>query len=149
MRDETKGNLIGLLFVAVIAAIGIYVVLIGLGKLGRSPHGAPGWVIVVAGAAFLFAAASTGMNALAYFTTGAKAKADGSLDSTAPYPIRAIQLLLSLIVVALLATVATWVAFNPGDGPDNSRNVAFAVGAAIVWIIFLGFAWLALKRLAR
>ena len=46
MSDRAKGNLIGLAFVAVIAAIGVYILLAGLGRFGRSPNDAPGWVLI-------------------------------------------------------------------------------------------------------
>lgn len=149
MSDKTKGNLIGLLFVAVVAAIGTYVVIIGFGKLGRNPHDAPGWVILVAGAAFLSAAASMGISAIAYFTTGAKAGRDGSLGDDAPRPLRAAQIILSLGVVALLATVATWVAFNPGEPGNTARSLAFASGAVLIWTMFAGFSVWRLRKLFR
>ncbi|MGE0604479.1 MAG: hypothetical protein AB7O46_11910 [Xanthobacteraceae bacterium] len=148
MTDQIKGNLIGLLFVAAVAAIGIYIVLAGLGMFGRGSKDAPGWVLVAAGGAFLFAAASMGSNAIGGLFFGAKARPDGSLSEDAPYPLRAIQLLLSLGVVAMLATVGTWVAFNP-DGGSASRNTAFMAGAIITWVIFFGLAFLGLRRLRR
>lgn len=149
MPDETKGNFIGLLFVALIAAIGVYIVYAGLGKFGRGPNDAPGWVLIAAGAAFLSAAASMGMNAIAYFATGAKAGRNGNLGDDAPPLLRAAQIILSLAVVALLATVATWVAFNPGEPGNTGRQLAFASGAILIWTIFAGFAYFRLRKLLR
>ncbi len=149
MSDQAKGNLLGLLFVAVIAAIGIYIVYAGLGKLGRAPNDAQGWVLVVAGAAFLFAAASLAMNAIGWFFFGAVAGRDGALTDAAPASLRFIQRVLSLGIVALLATVATWVAFNPEAGASTGRKTAFAAGAALCWAIFAGFAIWKLRRLRR
>ncbi len=149
MPESTKGNLVGLAFVALIAAIGVYIVAIGLGKFGTNPNDAPGWVLMVAGAAFLFAAASMGMSAIGGIFFGAKAGPDGALTDDAPYPIRLAQILLSLMIVALLAVVATWVAFNPGDASTTGRKIAFAGGAVLVWLIFAGFAYFRLRKLHR
>lgn len=149
MPDETKGNLIGLLFVALIAAIGVYIVYAGLGKFGRGPNDAPGWVLIAAGAAFLSAAASMGISAIGGIFFGVKAGRDGSLGDDAPHPLRAAQMILSLAVVALLATVATWVAFNPGEPGNSGRQFAFASGAVLIWTIFAGFAVWRLRKLFR
>jgi hypothetical protein len=148
MTDQAKGNLIGLLFVAFIAAIGAYIVYIGLGKLGRGANDAPGWVLVVAGAAFLFAAASKGLNIIGWFFFGARAGADGGLTDSAPYGLRAAQIALSLGVAVLLATVGIWVAFNPESASNPERRVAFAVGAftIVVMIAGLGFWKLRLRK---
>jgi len=149
MTPETKGHLIGVLFVAGIAAIGIYIVLAGLGQFGRGRGDAPGWVLIAAGSAFLLAAASTGMNAVGWFLFGAKADRHGQLSDEAPYGIRAAQILLSLGIIAMLATVATWVAFNPGEGSSTGRRIAFGIGAIMTWTIFAGFAVWRLRGLRR
>jgi hypothetical protein len=148
MQDQTKGNLIGLLFVALVAAIGVYIIYIGLGKFGRGVNDAPGWVMVAAGAAFLFAAASMGLSAIGGIFFGASANRDGSLNESAPKAIRGAQMLLSLGVVAMLATVATWVAFNPGEASGTGSNVAFAAGAVLIWGALLGFAIWRIRRLS-
>lgn len=148
MSDQTKGNVAGLLFVALIAAIGVYIVYAGLGKLGRSANDAPGWVLVVAGGAFLFAAASMAMNAIGWFFFGAATGRDGALTDAAPASLRFAQMLLSLGIVALLATVATWVALNPGEG-SAARSIVFAIGAVMVWGIFAGFAIWKLRKLRK
>jgi len=149
MTPETKGNIIGVLFVAVIAAIGIYIVLVGLGQFGRSASSAPNWVLVVAGAAFLFAGASMGLSAIGGIVYGARAGRDGNLSDDAPSAIRAAQIVLSLGIVALLATVATWVALNPENGASIGRQIAFAAGAIMTWGIFLLFAIYRLRNLRR
>ena len=148
MRDQAKGNLIGLAFVAGVALIGIYILLAGLGTFGRGKGDAPGWVLVVAGAAFLFAAASIGLNAIGGIFFGARAKPDGSLSDDTPKALRIAQMFLSLGIVALLASVATWVAFNPGEG-SATRSIVFAIGAVMTWGTFIGFAILGLRRLQR
>lgn len=149
MTPQTKGNIIGVLFVAGIAAIGIYIVLAGLGKFGRGATDAPGWVLIAAGAAFLFAAASMGLSAVGGIVFGAKAGPDGNLADDAPHAVRATQIFLSLAVVAMLATVATWVALNPEGDASTGRKVAFAAGAIMVWGIFLGFAIWRVRGLRR
>ncbi len=149
MTPQTKGNIIGVLFVAAIAAIGIYIVLAGLGKFGRSAGDAPGWVLVVAGAAFLFAATSMGLSAVGGIFYGATTGPDGKLSSDAPYAVRAAQIFLSLSIVVMLATVATWVALNPEGDASIGRKVAFATGAMMVWAIFFGFAIWRVRALRR
>ncbi len=149
MTPQTKGNIIGVLFVAAIAAIGIYIVLAGLGKFGRSAGDAPGWVLIAAGAAFLFAAGTMGLSAVGGIFFGATAGPDGKLSNDAPYTIRAAQIVLSLGIVAMLATVATWVALNPEGDASMGRKVAFATGAAMVWAIFFGFAIWRVRALRR
>lgn len=148
MSDQTKGNLAGLLFVALIAAIGSYIVYAGLGKLGRSPNDAPGWVMVAAGGAFVFAAASLAMNAIGWFCFGAVAGRDGALNDSAPASLRLVQMLLSLGIVALLATVASWVALNPGEG-SAARRVVFGLGAVMTWGIFFGAAIWKFRKLRK
>jgi len=149
MSSETKGHLIGIVFIAAVAAIGVYMLLIGFGRFGRSAGDAPGWVLIAAGTAFLLAAGSFGLSAVGGIVYGAKAGPDGSLSDDAPTAIRAAQMLLSLGIVAMLATVATWVAFNPEAGSSIGRKVAFAAGAAMTWAILLGFAIWRLRRLKR
>jgi len=58
-------------------------------------------------------------------------------------------MLLSLGVIAMLAAVATWVAFNPGEGSSTGRRVAFAIGAIMTWAMFAGFAVWRLRGLRR
>ncbi len=149
MTDQAKGNLFGLLFVAAVAAIGVYIVLAGLGTFGRGRGDAPSWVLIAAGAAFLLAAASMGLSAVGGIFFGAKARSDGSLPESAPYAIRVAQIFLSLGVVALLATVGTWVAFNPETGASAGSKTAFTVSAIVIWTIYLGFGLLWLRRLQR
>ncbi len=149
MSSQAKGHLIGVLFIAAIAAVGVYIVLAGLGRFGRSSGDAPGWVLVAAGAAFLAAAASFGLSAFGGALYGARARPDGSLSDEAPCGLRAAQIAIGLSIVALLASVATWVALHPEPGSSTGRKVVFAVGAAMVWAIFLGFAVLRLRHLRR
>lgn len=139
VRGDIRGHLIGVLFIAVIAAIGIYIATRGIGRLSRGPNDAPGWVLAVAGAAFLFAAASMAISAIGGILFGATARRDGSLGDDAPYGLRLAQMLLSLGIVALLASVATWVAFNPGPG-GAGRSIVFAFGAVCAWLIFFALA---------
>jgi len=148
MNDQAKGNLIRSIFVALIAAIGIYIVLAGLGTFGRSARDAPGWVLVVAGTAFLFAAASMAIDVIGSFLLGASARKDGTLTDAAPAPFRLAQMLFSLAIVALLATVATWVAFDADDA-GTVRKFAFGIGAALCWAIFAGAAIWKLRRLRK
>jgi len=145
-QDESRGHLIGLLFVALAAALGIYLLLAGLGTFGRGRNDAPGWVLIAAGGAFVFTALSMGLNAIGWYCFGAVAGKDGGLPDHAPYGLRLAQLLLGLGVVALMATVATWVAFNPGPG-GTGRGIVFAIGAGCAWLVFLALAFWKLRKL--
>jgi hypothetical protein len=149
MSPEAKGHLIGLLFIAGIAAIGVYVVSIGLGQFGRRASDAPGWVLIAAGAGFLLAACSFALNVVGGIVFGAKVQPDGGLSGEAPHAIRTAQIILSLGVIVMLATVATWVALNPEAGSSTGRKVAFAAGAVTIWLMFAGFAVWRLRRLRR
>jgi hypothetical protein len=148
-RNNIAGHLIGLLFIASIAAIGISVVMAGLGRFGRSAGDAPGWVLIAAGGGFLLAAASFALSAIGGIVYGATAKKDGSLSDEAPIAIRATQIVLSLGIVAMLATVSTWVALNPEPDASTSRKFAFAAGAVTIWVMFAGIAIFRLRRLLR
>jgi len=149
MTPETKGNIIGLAFVAIIAAIGLYVVMTGLGRFGRSDGDAPSWVLIAAGSAFLLAASSMALSAIGGIVYGAKANPDGSLTDEAPYAVRALQILLSLGIVAMLVAVASWVALNPEEGSATGRRIALAAGAITVWAIFFGFVIWRLRGLRK
>jgi hypothetical protein len=149
MTPQTKGHILGVLFVAAIAAIGIYIVLAGLWKFGRSTGDAPGWVLIAAGAAFLFAAGSMGLSAVGGIFFGATAGPDGKLSDDAPHALRTAQIFLSLGIVAMLATVATWVALNPEGDASTGRKLAFAAGAVMTWSILLGFGIWRLRGLRR
>jgi ABC-type transport system involved in multi-copper enzyme maturation permease subunit len=133
---------VALAFAAGFALLGLFVMLAGLGVFGRSRGDAPGWIVIVAGAAFVLAAASLALSAIG----GATAR-NGALTGTAPFALRLLQTVLGLGLVALLAVTATWVALHPGDASGWDRRAAFSAGAAVTWIIFVGFALNGLRQL--
>jgi hypothetical protein len=139
--SEILGRRIAYFFAALIGAIGVFLVLTGFELFGRGSGHAPGWVIMLCGLAFLSAAGSMGLSILG----GATAR-DGSLPDSAPFALRLAQTLLSLGIMVMLSSVASWVAFNPGSAGTGAR-FAFGAGAALCWLIFLGFAIRALRRL--
>ena len=149
MTNQTKGNLIGLAFVACIAAIGAGIIYVGVGKLGRSGQDAPGWVLVIAGGAFLFADASMSINAIGGSVFGATAGRDGALSADAPYGLRVAQIVLSFAILGMLATVATWVAFNPGEHSSSGQKFAFATAAIVGWLSLIAVGVWRIRRLAR
>ena len=135
------GRRIAYFFAALVAAIGGFLVLTGFELFGRSGN-APGWVIMLGGLAFLSAAGSMALSIIG----GATAR-DGSLPDSAPFALRLTQTLLSLGIMVLLSSVATWVAFNPGNAASMGHRLAFGAGAVLCWLISLGFTIRAIRRL--
>lgn len=142
-------------------AMGGLILLVGLGVL--KPEGevhAPLWVVSCAGGAFMLAGASVLLSASAK-----RVASDGALPSDAPLGARAGQLVLSLLALAALASVATWIAVGPGARAftvtaswggeiETGLNeligrVIFGAGALLAWLAFLAFARQGLRRLRQ
>jgi len=129
------------------ALIGGVIVLVGLRVIPVDPttvH-APYWIITMAGLIFFFA--------------GAKALTRGSLPEGA-------NTVLAMLLVAMLATVFSWVAFGPGErafsssgsvgsvtvasdgGNEGTGRMVFGASAILLWLIVLGILVNGLRRLA-
>ena len=125
--------------------------LVMLGGLPQSPHApadpAPSWMGWLVGLMFV----SAGLIVIARAIWGGANETDGTLPSSAPWPLRAINDLLGTGIVCGLATLFTWVAFGPGprhfsmgiDGlffagshsGDTMGRVAFGFFAILGWLI--------------
>src|SRR5438093_1318312 len=91
-----------------------------------------------------------------------RARPAGDLLPGTPFAVRLVQYLLGLGIVALLASIASWVAFGggsrhfTGSGPFISGAVnealgrtAFGIGAALAWAFMALMIVVSVKRLRR
>lgn len=130
---------------SIVAAIGFYIVLVGLGVL--PPPGkanAPMWVVLLAGLCFLLG----GLGVLLPAAVTGEVRNDGELPAGAPYWLRVFQYLLVLTIFAAFAMIGSFVAFGPGtrsfgiSAPFVSTSgdseivgrIAFGIGAIITWL---------------
>ena len=130
---------------AIAAAIGFFIVLVGLGVL--PPPGkanAPMWVVMLAGLCFLLA----GLVVLIPAAVTGEVSNNGELPAGTPYWLRVFQYLLVLAIFAAFAMIGSFVAFGPGTrsfsvsspigstsgGSEIFGRVAFGVGAIIAWL---------------
>ena len=133
---------------AIVAAIGFYIVLVGLGVLpppGRA--NAPMWVVLLAGLCFLLG----GLGVLIPAAVTGEVTSDGELPAGAPYWLRVFQYLLVLTIFAAFAMIGSFVAFGPGTrsfsvsvpfvstsgGSEIFGRIAFGVGAIITWLCLI------------
>jgi hypothetical protein len=145
-KSPSRGTTIGL--GAIVAAIGFYIVLVGLGVLpppGRA--NAPMWVVLLAGLCFLLG----GLGVLIPAAVTGEVRSDGELPAGAPYWLRVLQYLLVLAIFAAFALIGSFVAFGPGirsfgiSAPFVSMSgdseifgrIAFGVGAIITWLCLI------------
>jgi hypothetical protein len=142
-KPPSRGTTIGL--GAIVAAIGFYIVLVGLGVLpppGRA--NTPMWVVMLAGLCFLLG----GLGVLIPAAVTGEVRDDGELPAGAPYWLRVFQYLLVLALFAAFAMIGSFVAFGPGirsfgisapfvstsGGSEMFGRIAFGVGAIITWL---------------
>jgi hypothetical protein len=145
-KPPSRGTTIGL--GAIVAAIGFYIVLVGLGVL--PPPGkanVPMWVVLLAGLCFLLG----GLGVLLPAAVTGEVRNDGELPAGAPYWLRVFQYLLVLTIFAAFAMIGSFVAFGPGTrsfgisapfvstsgGSEIVGRVAFGVGAIITWLCLI------------
>jgi hypothetical protein len=129
-------------FGLVFAALGVYFVLVGLGMLPPpGPTNAPAFIVVCAGAAFLFA----GMTALVCARAGG-ADQSGELQPDAPRWTQLSYRAAAIACVGSVAAIGTWIAIGSGPrafsvsglvemqtaGEMIGRTV-FALGSVIAW----------------
>jgi hypothetical protein len=145
-KPPSRGTTIGL--GAIVAALGFYIVLVGLGVL--PPPGeakAPMWVVMLAGLCFLLG----GVGVLIPAAVTGEVRSDGELPAGAPYWLRVFQYLLVLAIFAAFAMIGSFVAFGPGSrsfgisapfvstsgGSEMFGRIAFGVGAIITWLCLI------------
>jgi hypothetical protein len=142
-KPASRGTTIGL--GAIVAAIGLYIVLVGLGAL--PPPGeanAPMWVVLLAGLCFLLG----GLGVLLPAAVTGEVRDDGELPVGAPHWLRVFQYLLVLTIFAAFAMIGSFVAFGPGTrsfsvsvpfvstsgDSEIFGRIAFGIGAIITWL---------------
>ena len=140
-------------------AMGTLVMLLALGAgEGRMSDGTPPWVLVCGGLAFVLA----GLAIIVGYGIAGGVTPDGDLLPGTPFAVRLVQYLLGLGIVAMLASIASWVAFGggsrhfTGSGPFISGAVnealgrtAFGIGAALAWAFMALMIVVSVKRLRR
>lgn len=133
---------------AIVAAIGFYFVLVGVGVLPPpSEAKAPMWVVMLAGLCFLLG----GLGVLLPAAVTGEVKNDGELPAGAPFWLRVFQYLLVLTLFAAFAMIGSFIAFGPGTrsfsvsvpfvsmsgGSEIFGRVAFGLGAIITWLCLI------------
>jgi len=152
---------VGLLFIGA----GVAIVLAGLGiipiKAAPDVQDSP-WVIVCAGATFVFGGAALILDFAIVGGTGP----DGDLPAGTPLAIRLVQYLLGLGVVAMLTAICTWIAIGRGHRhfsttislpfiawhPASDETIGrfmFGSAAMLLWLILIGFGFVGLRRIIR
>ena len=146
------------------AAVGVAIVLAGIGVMQVAPaadvQGSP-WVVVCAGLMFVFLGAAV----IVGFAVAGGSGPDGDLPSGTPFSVRVVQYLLGLGIVGSLAAIFTWVAFGPGErhfsstvvlpfmargaaaSGETSGRVTFGIAAVLIWLFFATFGFLGARRL--
>jgi hypothetical protein len=135
----------GMGFGIVLAAGGVYFVLVALGMLPMPEGGAnaPPFIVALAGLAFLFAGGSVMIRARA----GAR-DSDANLPANAPPWTHMSYRIAGIAIAGTLALIGTWIAIGGGPraftmpgaiaGPlpmgELIGRAVFGLGAVIVWI---------------
>ncbi|HXZ21987.1 MAG TPA: hypothetical protein VEH78_04405 [Pseudolabrys sp.] len=131
---------------ALAAVTGIYFLTLGSGLLhipgGRASLHGPQWLLLCVGLAFFLAGV-----AITVQTLGHANPATGALPAAAPRWMCAVQYLIGFAISACLGTIASWIAFGPGERHfsgtflffDPATNAiigraAFGFGAVIIWL---------------
>ena len=143
---SSRGTTIGL--GAITAAIGFYIVLVGVGVLPLPGEArAPMWVVMLAGLCFLLG----GLGVLLPAAFTGEVRNDGELPAGSPHWLRVFQYLLVLTLFAAFAMIGSFIAFGPGarsfsvsapigstsEGNEVFGRVAFGLGAIITWLCLL------------
>src|SRR2546426_10567978 len=93
-------------------AMGTLIMLLALGAgEGRMSDGTPPWVLVCAGLAFVLA----GLAIIVGPGIPRGGAPDGDPLPGTPFAVRLVQYLLALCIIAMLASIASWVAFGGGS----------------------------------
>jgi len=141
-------------------AMGTFIVLLALGTFG-DPHlsdGTPPWVGVAAGLAFLLG----GLAVIVGYGVAGGIAPDGDLPAATPFFVRLVQYVLGLGITAMLASIASWVAFGSGSrhfsgsglfvgGAVNEAlgRAVFGIGALLTWAITAVMLVVSVNRLRR
>ena len=156
-QPKRAGARTSALWGVLVAGMGLFVVLAGIGVIPveRRAADAPPWVIACAGLVFVL-----GGLALMVQAAGGAPDSTGVLPAGAPRWMRPAQALLALGIVVGLALVCSWIAFGPGErqfggsfsgvlgDQANERvgRVVFGAGAVLTWLFAAAVTVKAVRR---
>lgn len=150
---------IGVLFIV----SGVLPVLGGLGMIDLHPTaGTPAWMGVCAGLAFVLA----GLAVINGYAIAGGVGPDGNLLPDTPFTVVLLQHVLGLGIMALMTTMAGWIAFGPGErhfsmtialpfvarssqSGELSGRIAFGVATVLLVAMTFGLGWAGVQRLRR
>jgi hypothetical protein len=143
-----------------LGAMGTLVMLLGLGTFGdrHLTDGTPPWVGVMAGLVFVLG----GLAMIVGYGVAGGAAPDGDLPPGTPRPVRLVQAALGVGITALLASIASWIAFGSGarhfsgsglfiSGAVNEilGRMVFGIGAVLTWAFVAVMIVVSVRRLRR
>jgi hypothetical protein len=130
-------------------AIGLFLLLIGLGAAPVNPgsvHG-PLWIISAAGIAFMLAGISIAVGAIHGVSE------TGDLPKDTSWWMRLFYTVIGVIIAGALASIGSWVAFGPGPrtfsgtgmfllSPEAGEvgRILFGFGAVLTWLCTIAIA---------
>jgi hypothetical protein len=141
-------------------AMGTFVMLLALGTFGpaRLSDGTPPWVGVVGGLLFLLG----GLAVIVGHGIAGGMGPDGDLRAGTPFFVRLVQYALGVVIIGMLASIASWVAFGSGSRHFNGRGpfisgavnealgrTLFGIGAVLTWVFMAVMLVVSIKRLRR
>jgi hypothetical protein len=132
------------------AALGLFVVLVGLGVVPVNPRSVNGplWIATVAGICFLLAGISVAVGAI----HGVSETGEPPKDSS--WWMRLFYYLIGVAIAGALASIGSWVAFGPGPrafggtglfllSPEANAmvgRIVFGFGAVLTWLCAIAIA---------
>jgi hypothetical protein len=136
--------------------LGSIVILVALGTFGEQAvsDGTPPWVGVAAGLTFVMC----GLAMIVGYGIAGGAAPDGDLLPGTPVFVRLVQTGLGLGIVAMLASIASWIAFGPGVRHFTGTGLFIGgvvgetvgrVGAVLAWAVMAALLVVSIKRLRR
>jgi hypothetical protein len=147
---------IGLFF----GVVGTLVLLVALGTFGDKhlSDGTPPWVGAAAGVMFLLG----GLSVIVGYGVAGGMGPDGDLPPGTPLAVRIVQSALGLGAAAMLASIASWIAFGSGArhfrvvGPllsdavnETLGRTVFGIGAIAMWAFTVLLLVVNVRRLRR
>jgi hypothetical protein len=141
---------------------GLWPIAVGLGipKIENGPQAA--WVAIAAGAIFVLG----GLAVILDYGIAGGVGPDGDLVAGTPFAIRALNLVLGLAIVGLMAAVFGWVAFGPGPrqfsttialpfytshshSGELTGRIAFGFSTVLLALMFVACGITGVRRLMR
>lgn len=131
-------------------AVGLFLLLVGLGVVPvnpRSVHG-PLWIVAAAGISFMLAGIAVAVGAIYGVSE------TGELPKDTGWWMRLFFYLIGVIIAGALASVGTWIAFGPGarafsgtgmfllsrEAGELVGRVVFGFGAVLAWLCTIAIA---------